>query len=87
MNEIDSNYKAYQLAQKSYQNLNQKYRYDRNISNTYRLQYNAGITGMKDWLAALATEQNSELSILQAKYDLLRYENAIYQSMAGKYQR
>ncbi|TNH04620.1 toxin/drug exporter TdeA [Testudinibacter sp. TR-2022] len=87
LNEIDSNYKAYQLAQKSYQNLNQKYRYDRNISNTYRLQYNAGITGMKDWLAALATEQNSELSILQAKYDLLRYENAIYQSMAGKYQR
>ncbi|MGR6981680.1 toxin/drug exporter TdeA [Testudinibacter sp. P27/CKL/0425] len=87
LNEIDANYNAYQLAQKSYQNLNQKYRYDRNISNTYRLQYNAGVAGMKDWLAALATEQNSELSILQAKYDLLRYENAIYQSMAGKYQR
>ncbi|MGV6989364.1 toxin/drug exporter TdeA [Testudinibacter sp. P80/BLE/0925] len=87
LNEIDSNYKAYQLAQKSYQNLNQKYRYDRNISNTYRLQYNAGIAGMKDWLTALATEQHSELNILQAKYDLLRYENAIYQSMAGKYQR
>lgn len=87
LNEIDNNYKAYQLAQKSYQNLNQKYRYDRNISNTYRLQYNAGIASMKDWLAALTTEQTSELNILQAKYDLLRYENAIYQSMAGKYQR
>ncbi|SMB86196.1 efflux transporter, outer membrane factor (OMF) lipoprotein, NodT family [Pasteurella testudinis DSM 23072] len=87
LNEIDNNYKAYQLAQQSYANLNQKYQYDRNISNTYRLQYNAGVTAMKDWLAALATEQTSELSILQAKYDLLRYENAIYQSMAGKYQR
>ncbi|MDH3000007.1 hypothetical protein A1D23_00290 [Chelonobacter oris] len=87
LNEIDSNYKAYQLAQQSHRNLNQKYQYDRNISNTYRLQYNAGVAAMKDWLTALATEQNSELNILQAKYDLLRYENAIYQSMAGKYQR
>ncbi|KGQ71189.1 membrane protein [Chelonobacter oris] len=87
LNEIDNNYKAYQLAQQSHRNLNQKYQYDRNISNTYRLQYNAGVAAMKDWLTALATEQNSELNILQAKYDLLRYENAIYQSMAGKYQR
>ncbi|TNH00505.1 TolC family protein [Testudinibacter sp. TR-2022] len=86
LNEIDSNYKAYQLAQKNMQNLDQKYRYDRNISNTYRLQYHAGVTAMKDWLTALATEQNTELNSLQAKYDLLRYQNAIYQSMAGKYQ-
>ncbi len=86
LNEINGNYQAYRLAQQSYANLNKKYQYDKTISNTYRLQYNAGVSQMKDWLAALTTEQASELSILQAKYDLLRYENAIYQSMAGRYQ-
>ena len=86
LNEINGNYQAYRLTQQSYANLNKKYQYDKTISNTYRLQYNAGVSQMKDWLAALTTEQASELSILQAKYDLLRYENAIYQSMAGRYQ-
>ncbi|MFX3835053.1 TolC family protein, partial [Streptococcus suis] len=43
LNEINGNYQAYRLTQQSYANLNKKYQYDKTISNTYRLQYNAGV--------------------------------------------
>ena len=41
----------------------------------------------REWLAAANTEKSSQLSILNAKYNIIQAENAVYSSMAGYYSR
>lgn len=87
LNEIDALYFAYQQSQRSYNNLQDKYNYDKQISKYYRDRYNAGVSELKDWLAAENTEKASEISILSQKYNLIKNETAVYQSMAGYYMK
>lgn len=87
LNEIDSYYYAYQQAEASYRNLQKKYEYDKRISSYYKNRYEQGVSEFREWISAINTEKTSELSILEAKYKLIQYENAVYQAMAGKYRR
>lgn len=41
---------------------------------------------LKDYLEALATADNSALSVLSARYTLLTWENGIYKAMGGRYE-
>ncbi|PJG85908.1 toxin/drug exporter TdeA [Conservatibacter flavescens] len=83
LNEIDTNYFAYTQAEQNFANLQQKYNYDRRISQYYKNRYDAGVSELREWLTALNTEKTSQLSILNAKYNLIQAENAVYSAMGG----
>ena len=65
----------------------QTHTYNQRITQYYRNRYNAGVSELREWLTAANTEKSSQLSILQAKYNMIQAENAIYSSMAGYYSR
>lgn len=87
LNEIDKDYYAYQQSRNSYSTLQQTYQHDKKISTYYKNRYEQGASEFREWLAAMNTERSSELSILNAKYNILVNENLVYQAMAGKYSR
>ena len=85
LNEVDTNYFAYNQSLQSYDNIKKKYEHDQRITQYYRNRYDAGVSELREWLNAANTEKNSQISILNAKYDVIQSENAIYSSMAGYY--
>lgn len=87
LNEIDTYYRTYELAKSSFSNLEKKYAYDKKISGYYKNRYEQGVAEQREWLNARNTENSAALAVLESKYNLLKNENAIYQAMAGKYQR
>lgn len=87
LNEIDNYYYAYQQSRNGYSNLQKKYEYDKKITNYYKNRYEQGVSEFREWVNAINTERSSQLSLLDAKYSILRNENAVYQAMAGKYRR
>lgn len=87
LNEIDNYYYAYQQSRNGYSNLQKKYEYDKKISSYYKNRYDQGVAEFREWINAINTERSSQLSLLDAKYTILKNENAVYQAMAGKYRR
>ncbi|MFZ7342888.1 toxin/drug exporter TdeA [Avibacterium volantium] len=85
LNDIDTNYFAYNQARQNFANLQQTYNYNKRITQYYKNRYDAGIAELREWLNAASTERNSELSILNAKYNLIQSENAVYSAMGGYY--
>ncbi|AZI14219.1 toxin/drug exporter TdeA [Avibacterium paragallinarum] len=85
LNDIDTNYFIYNQANQSFENLKQTYDYNKRITQYYKNRYDAGISELREWLNAASTERNSELSILNAKYNLIQSENAVYSAMGGYY--
>lgn len=87
LNEIDNYYYGYQQSRNSLSTLQKAYEHDKKISAYYKNRYNAGLSEFREWIAAMNTELNSQLSILNQKYTILTNENLVYQAMAGKYAR
>lgn len=85
LNEIDTNYFAYQQSKSSFDNLQKAYTHNKRITQYYKNRYDAGVSQLRDWLMAANTENDSQLAILNAKYQLIQQENAIYSAMAGYY--
>ncbi|TCP94759.1 NodT family efflux transporter outer membrane factor (OMF) lipoprotein [Cricetibacter osteomyelitidis] len=85
LNEIDTNYFAYQQSVRNFENLRKQYTYNQRVSKYYENRYNAGVSELREWLTALNTERTSQISILNAKYSALSNENAIYSAMGGYY--
>lgn len=85
LNDIDTNYFAYSQARQNFANLKQTYDYNKRITQYYKNRYDAGISELREWLNAASTERSSELSILNAKYNLIQSENAVYSAMGGYY--
>ena len=87
LNNIDTNYFAYTQSENSFKNQQKTYKYNQRITKYYRNRYNAGVSELREWLNAANTENSSRLAILNAKYQLLQSETAVYSSMAGYYSR
>ena len=87
LNDVDTNYFTYTQAQSAFANLQKTHSYNQRITKYYRDRYNAGVSELREWLAAANTEKSSQLSILNAKYNIIQAENAVYSSMAGYYSR
>ncbi|MDO5054469.1 MAG: TolC family protein [Pasteurella oralis] len=85
LNEIDTNYFAYQQSQANFANLKKAYTYNKRITQYYKNRYDAGVSQLRDWLSAANTENDSQIAILNAKYQLIQQENAVYSAMAGYY--
>ncbi|MDD0824544.1 TolC family protein [Mannheimia sp. AT1] len=86
LNEIDRHYYTYTQSRSSLKMLQDTYNHDKRISSYYKNRYEQGVSEFREWIAAMNTERNSQLAILNAKYTILANENAVYQAMAGKYQ-
>ncbi|OOF59378.1 toxin/drug exporter TdeA [Rodentibacter myodis] len=87
LNDVDTNYFAFTQAQNAFANQQKTFDYNKRITQYYRNRYNAGVSELREWLNAANTEKSSQLAILQAKYNVIQAENAVYSSMAGYYSR
>ncbi len=85
LNEVDTYYYTYHQNKSTLTNLEKKYQADSKISRYYHTRYVNGANDLSDWLSALNAENSSRQSVLNARYQLLKYENLIYKAMAGRY--
>lgn len=83
LNEIDYNYFLYVKEQENYINLKNINEYDNEIAINYERKYENGKVELKDWLLSLNDEASSRLNIINSKYQLIKIENTIYQSIGG----
>lgn len=85
LNEIDTQYFTYQQKQQQFANVKQTHKHSKTITQHYKNRYNAGLAQLREWLNAANSEKNTELAILNAKFQLLQQEIAVYSAMAGFY--
>lgn len=85
LNEVNTNYLAYQNAQATLDNTRRRYALDQKNSRYYQVRYQHGKNELKDWLEALNSEYSSAQNVLNQRYDVLKYENMVYKAMAGRY--
>ena len=83
LNEIDYNYFLYVKEQKNYINLKNINEYDNEIAINYERKYENGKVELREWLLSLNDEASSRLNIINSKYQLIKIENTIYQSIGG----
>ena len=84
LNEVDTYYYSYRKSLSLLENVNRKYDTDAQISVYNQLRYEAGSYELKDWLDAKCTENTSRLNLLEAKYNAISYENAIYKALGAR---
>lgn len=83
LNEIDYNYFLYVKEQENYINLKNINEYDNEIAISYERKYENGKVELREWLLSLNDEASSRLNIINSKYQLIKIENTIYQSIGG----
>ena len=83
LNEIDYNYFLYVKEQENYINLKNINEYDNEITINYERKYENGKVELREWLLSLNDEASSRLNIINSKYQLIKIENTIYQSIGG----
>lgn len=84
LNEVDTYYYSYRKSLSLLENINRKYDTDAKISIYNQMRYEAGADELKDWLDARCTENQTLLSLLEAKYNTINYENAIYKALGAR---
>lgn len=84
LNEVDTYYYLYQKSVSLLDNISRRYDTDAKISAYNRMRYDAGAAELKDWLDAKCSENAAMLSLLEAKYNTITYENAIYKALGAK---
>lgn len=85
INEIDLawfNYSKYRIM---CDNFEKKYIHDTNVSNFHKQRYLSGASELSDWLEALNITLDSQLALLQCRYQVIRQEILIYKTLANKY--
>ncbi|MCP1660642.1 TolC family protein [Neisseria perflava] len=85
LNEVNTNYLAYQNSLAEQRNLEQRYQLDVKNSRYYKIRYEYGKNELKDWLEALNTQYSNAQNVLSQRYTTLKYENMVYKAMAGRY--
>ncbi len=57
---------------------------DQRVEAYRKARYELGADELKDWLDALQSLNNSRISLLNAKYDIVSGTNAVFQAMGGR---
>lgn len=83
LNDIDKHYFSYQQAQTQLTNEEKLYKNAQFMANYYKNRYNAGVTELRDWLAAKNTANAAKLALLNAKTAVIQSETAIFGAMGG----
>lgn len=86
LNEVGSAYAAADNAKRILEADQEKYLTDLGISAYYRNRYELGAEEFRYYLEALNAEDAALISVLNAKYSCISYENLIYRLMGGRYQ-
>ena len=87
LNEVSHNYAQYAQSERLLHNLEQKYRADEKVSQYYRSRYRLGAAPLGDWLDAQNSALNARQTWLNQRYQVLKQQNMLYKSMAGRYRR
>ena len=87
LNEISYYYYAYLKSNDIYKNIEENYQNSVKISAYYRNRYEYGKEEIKDWLTAIYTENSLRKSLIEQKYQIIKYENYIYKAMGGRYKK
>ena len=85
LNEVDLYHSQLESARLTLENLEKKIIADRKIAAYHKTRYELGAEELKDWLDALRTLNNSELAILEARYQVISSTNAVYESLGGRF--
>ena len=85
VNEVAYYYFAYEKSTQSFDNINENYQNSTEITQYYKERYNNGKIEFRDYLQALYNENSLRKSLIQQKYQIIKYENYIYKAMAGRY--
>ncbi len=85
LNEVASACYHYRLAKKNLAWNQEKLALEQENSRYHRTRYEEGSEELEDWLRALTTLYATEQTIVQTKYQILKYENLIYKAMGGTY--
>lgn len=87
LNDVDVYYYTYNNYLYNFENVNEQYKNNKEITRYYEARYQQGISEMSDWLNAIQQENNAKISIIQAKYNLISSESNIFNAMAGKIEK
>ena len=78
VNEVAYYYFAYEKSTQSFANINENYQNSLEITQYYKERYNNGKIEFRDYLQALYSENSLRKSLIQQKYQIIKYENYIY---------
>lgn len=78
---------AYDKSTKVYENIKKNVVNNEQITKYYQIRYDNGKAEFKDLLEAIHTENTSRKNLVRQKYQIIKYENYIYKSMAGRYEK
>lgn len=76
---------AYDKADELLKNTQKNYQNAIQITKYYQSRYENGKTEFRDYLEAVYSENSLRKSLIEQKYQVIKYENYVYKAMAGKY--
>ncbi|MGI6638932.1 MAG: TolC family protein [Desulfobulbus sp.] len=85
LNEVRASYDVSSQSRQSLGLLFERLKREQSITGHYQARYELGAGELKDYLEALNNEDDTRLSVLQAKYTLLRDESTVYRAMGGRF--
>lgn len=84
LNEVDAYWFSYENAVALLANMEKKHEADVQIGIYRETRYTLGADELKDWVQARNTANDSMLSVLKGKYNVIEYVNAVFQAMGGR---
>ncbi|HEY4533307.1 MAG TPA: TolC family protein [Fusobacterium sp.] len=87
LNEISSYYYSLKQAEKTYQLQKNLWEHQKDIQKHYKNRYHRyqnGVSDLYEWLNSLIKEEDAQITLIKAKYNILEAGNKIYQALAGK---
>ncbi len=86
LNEVAYYYYAYRFSKDMLGKSREQYDTTRKLTSYYNYNYTSGKTELSDLLNSMNNENNSKKDMLNNSYQLIKYENMVYKSMAGRYE-
>lgn len=85
LNEVAYYYYAYSNSRQLFANTSEKYDADVKIQALYDSRHQNGKVELKDLLDSINTVNSSRISLINENYQLIKYENMLYKTLAGRY--
>ncbi len=86
LNELDAAVRQYEKNRAVLANMEKKLEYDLAVSKRRKAMYENGKNDLADWLASINSVEETRQGIFRERENTLKSLNAIYRSMAGRYQ-
>lgn len=84
LNEVNRYFQALENSLQQFENIQKKYESDLRVEKYRKARYDQGADELKDWLEALKACNDSRLSLLERKYEIISSSNAVWQALGGR---